>query len=186
VLVNFFGSGATSPEQARAVQGGPISQPSLTFYPGLVRMWGSKIIDLYCGLSGDQNAHIAMAAQRKHSNIFYQYEQRRIIMSNIVETSEETFEEQVLQADLPVLVDFTAVWCGPCKMLDPVVKDLANEWNGQVQIVKLDVDTNPSIAMQYQVMGVPTLMLFKNGQPVERVTGYQPKDRLSSRFSAHF
>jgi thioredoxin 1 len=106
-------------------------------------------------------------------------------MTDIAKTSEETFEEEVLQENLPVLVDFTAVWCGPCKMLDPVVKDLAQEWDGQVKVVKLDVDDHPNLAMQYQVMGVPTLMLFKGGQPVERVTGYQPKDRLSKKFSPH-
>jgi len=104
---------------------------------------------------------------------------------DIIKTSEDTFEEEVLQASLPVLVDFTAPWCGPCKMLDPVVKDLAQDWDGQVKVVKLDVDDHPKIAMHYQVMGVPTLMLFKNGQPVERATGYQPKDRLSKQFSAH-
>jgi thioredoxin 1 len=106
-------------------------------------------------------------------------------MTEILKTSEENFDQEVLQENLPVLVDFTAVWCGPCKMLDPVVKQLAQEWDGRMKVVKLDVDDHPSLAMQYQVMGVPTLMLFKGGQPVERVTGYQPKDRLSKKFSAH-
>jgi thioredoxin 1 len=106
-------------------------------------------------------------------------------MAEITKTSEDTFELEVLQENLPVLVDFTAVWCGPCKMLDPVVKQLAQEWQGQVKVVKLDVDDNPNLAMQYQIMGVPTLMLFKDGLPVERVTGYQPKDRLSQKFSPH-
>ncbi|MFC2026190.1 thioredoxin, partial [Chloroflexota bacterium] len=84
-----------------------------------------------------------------------------------------------------VLVDFTAVWCGPCKMLDPVVTELAQDWDGKAKVTKLDVDHNPNIAMQYQVMGVPTLMLFVGGQPIERVTGYQPKDRLEKKFSPH-
>ena len=106
-------------------------------------------------------------------------------MSEHEKLSGENFPEQVLQAETPVLVDFTAVWCGPCKMLDPVVKQLAQEWDGRMKVVKLDVDDHPSLAIQYQVMGVPTLMLFKGGQPVERVTGYQPKDRLSKKFSAH-
>ncbi|MEJ2708810.1 MAG: thioredoxin [Anaerolineales bacterium] len=83
------------------------------------------------------------------------------------------------------MVDFTAVWCGPCKMLDPVVKELAEDWNGKVKVVKLDVDNNPNLAMNYQVMGVPTLMLFKAGEPVQRVTGYQPKDRLQKKFVGH-
>ena len=106
-------------------------------------------------------------------------------MGEIEKVSQDSFEKDVLQANLPVLVDFTAVWCGPCKMLDPVVRQLAQAWDGKVTVYKLDVDDNPDLAMNYQVMGVPTLMLFKNGQPVERVTGYQPKDRLEKKFSPH-
>jgi thioredoxin 1 len=106
-------------------------------------------------------------------------------MTDIDKLSETAFQSEVLASTLPVLVDFTAVWCGPCKMLDPVVKQLANEWEGKVKVFKLDVDDSPNLALDYQVMGVPTLMLFKNGQPVERVTGYQPKDRLEKKFSPH-
>lgn len=107
-------------------------------------------------------------------------------MPDMVHVNEDNFQNEVLESDQPVLVDFTAVWCGPCKMLDPVVKQLATDWNGKVKVVKLDVDDNPGIAMHYQVMGVPTLMLFKNGQPSERVTGFQPKDRLVKKLSPHF
>ena len=106
-------------------------------------------------------------------------------MPEITKLSEDTFQDEVIGSEEPVLVDFTAVWCGPCKMLDPVVKELAMEWDGKVKVVKLDVDDNPSLAMNYQVMGVPTLMLFKEGKPVERVTGYQPKDRLRTKFTPH-
>lgn len=106
-------------------------------------------------------------------------------MGEIQKTSEGTFQQEVLEASTPVLVDFTAVWCQPCKMLDPIVKQLADEWSGKVQVFKLDVDDHPQLAMDYQVMGVPTLMLFKGGQPVERVTGYQPKDRLQNKFNPH-
>lgn len=106
-------------------------------------------------------------------------------MAEFTQISEDTFQDEVLESQEPVLVDFTAVWCGPCKMLDPVVKQLATDWTGKVKVVKLDVDHNPNLAMQYQVMGVPTLMLFKNGEPVQRVTGYQPKDRLEQKFSPH-
>ncbi|MEW6717661.1 MAG: thioredoxin [Chloroflexota bacterium] len=106
-------------------------------------------------------------------------------MSEIVEVNEADFEEQVLQAELPVLVDFSAVWCGPCKMLEPVVKELAQDWAEQVKVVKLDVDRSPNLAMQYQVMGVPTLMLFKDGEPQERLTGYQPKDRIVRKLEVH-
>lgn len=106
-------------------------------------------------------------------------------MADITHVNEDSFENEVLQAEVPVLVDFTAVWCGPCKMLDPVVKEIASDWEGRVKVVKLDVDNNPNLAMDYQVMGVPTLMLFAKGQPVQRVTGYQPKDRLQKKFSPH-
>ena len=106
-------------------------------------------------------------------------------MIDITETNETTFDEEVLEENLPVLVDFTAPWCNPCKMLDPIVEDLAGEWNGQVKVYKLNIDDNPNLAIQYRVMSVPTLMLFKNGQPVERVSGYQPKERLSKKFSPH-
>jgi thioredoxin 1 len=107
-------------------------------------------------------------------------------MVEISKLSESSFQKDVLESALPVLVDFTAVWCGPCKMLDPIVKDLAQEWDGKVKVFKLDVDDSPNLAVEYMVMGVPTLMLFKGGQPVERVTGYQPKDRLQKKFSPHF
>jgi thioredoxin 1 len=106
-------------------------------------------------------------------------------MADIPKISEDNFKTDVLEAAVPVLVDFTAVWCGPCKMLEPVVKQLAEQWNGKVKVMKLDVDDHPQLAMEYQVMGVPTLVLFKHGQPVERVTGYQPKDRLEKKFSSH-
>lgn len=107
-------------------------------------------------------------------------------MGDLVKLSEGSFEREVLKSDLPVLVDFTAVWCGPCKMLDPVVQQLAADWQGKVKVVKVDVDDNTNLTLDYQVMSVPTLMLFKNGKPVERVVGYLPKDRLEKKFSPHF
>ena len=103
----------------------------------------------------------------------------------LIKLSEASFQTEVLDTSTPVLVDFTAVWCGPCKMLEPIVKQLASDWQGKVKVVKLDIDENPNLAMDYHVMGVPTLILFINGQPVERVTGYQPKDRLVSKFKNH-
>jgi thioredoxin 1 len=106
-------------------------------------------------------------------------------MAEIQKISETTFQTEVFGSDLPVLVDFTAVWCGPCKMIDPLVKQLAEEWSGKVKVVKLDVDDNPQLTIDYNVMGVPTLMLFKNGKPVERLSGYQPKDRLVKKFGPH-
>lgn len=107
-------------------------------------------------------------------------------MADLAYISEQDFQGTVLQSGQPVLVDFTAAWCGPCKMLEPILKQLADEWKDQVKILKLDVDQNPDLAMQYQVMGVPTLIMFSKGKAVERVTGYQPKDRLIQVFGAHF
>lgn len=106
-------------------------------------------------------------------------------MTEITKLTETTFQNEVLEAEELVLVDFTAVWCAPCKMLDPVVKDLASDWAGKIKVFKLDVDETPGVAINYNIMGVPTLMLFKNGEPVERVTGYAPKERLVKKFSPH-
>lgn len=106
-------------------------------------------------------------------------------MSELQYVNEDDFQSEVLEAPQPVLVDFTAVWCGPCKMLEPVVVELAGEWVDKVKVVKLDVDTNANIAMQYQVMGVPTLMLFNKGEVKERLTGFKPKKQIVSKLSPH-
>lgn len=106
-------------------------------------------------------------------------------MKNVIEVNEETFQGEVLEAVMPVLVDFGAVWCGPCKMLDPIVEELAGDWDGKVKVVHIDVDHSPNTAMQFQVMGVPTLMLFQDGQPVERMTGYMPKKKIISKLESH-
>ena len=103
-------------------------------------------------------------------------------MSEIIHINEELFREEVLEAETPVLVDFSAVWCGPCKMLDPLIAELARAWGDKVKVVKVDIDNNPDLAIQYQVMGVPTLLMFVNGKPRERAVGYQPKKRLEARF----
>jgi thioredoxin 1 len=106
-------------------------------------------------------------------------------MADLTYVSEDTFKSEVLDSPQPVVVDFTAVWCGPCKMLDPVVKQLADEWVGKAKVVKLDVDHNPNLTIQYGVMGVPTLMLFVQGKESQRITGYQPKDRIVAKFKSH-
>ena len=106
-------------------------------------------------------------------------------MANIPEIDEATFESEVLTAPDPVLVDFSAVWCGPCKMLDPIVEELASEWAGKLKVVKIDVDHSPGIAMQYQILGVPTLMLFVDGESRERITGFQPKNRIVSKLDPY-
>ena len=107
-------------------------------------------------------------------------------MSELQYVTEKEFQSEVLDAERPVLVDFTAVWCGPCKAVDPIVTQLASEWGDRAKVVKCDADQNPNIIMQFGIMGIPTLMLFKGGKVAERVTGYQPKDKLNAKFSPHF
>ena len=107
-------------------------------------------------------------------------------MAELIKVTEDTFQNEVIDSPEPVLVDFSAVWCGPCKMLDPIVKQLAGEWDGKVKVVKIDADENPNVVMQYQVMGIPTLLFFKDGEIKERITGYMPKDKLVAKFSPHF
>jgi thioredoxin 1 len=107
-------------------------------------------------------------------------------MSEVQYVTESDFQSEVLEANQPVLVDFTATWCQPCKMLDPIVTQLAQEWAGQVKVVKIDADQNPNIVMHYGVMGIPTLLLFKNGAIKERLTGFQPKEKLVAKLTPHW
>ena len=107
------------------------------------------------------------------------------MMAEVQYITEQSFKDEVLSADLPVLIDFTAVWCGPCKMIDPIVTQLATEWQGRVKVVKCDADQNPDLLMQYGIMGIPTLMLFKSGQLAERMTGFMPKDKLIAKIKPH-
>jgi thioredoxin 1 len=99
-------------------------------------------------------------------------------MSKPTEVNEAKFDEMVLQAKIPVLVDFWAPWCGPCRMVAPIVEELANEYEGKVSFMKLNVDDSPKIANKYGVMGIPTLIIFKDGQPVSNLVGFRPKPEL--------
>jgi thioredoxin 1 len=107
-------------------------------------------------------------------------------MAEMLTVSEETFKIEVIESSQPVLVDFSAIWCQPCKMLDPIVKQLAGEWEGKVKVVKIDADENPNLVMQFGVMGIPTLLFFKGGEIKERITGFMSKEKLVARFSPHF
>jgi thioredoxin 1 len=106
-------------------------------------------------------------------------------MSTPVKVTDSTFEEMVVNSETPVLVDFWAEWCGPCKMIAPVLDEIAQEMDGQIVIGKLDIDENQDTAMAFGVMSIPTLLLFKKGEPVERIVGYQPKPQLLSRLKPH-
>ena len=106
-------------------------------------------------------------------------------MSKVIEVDELNFENEVVNSNIPVLVDFSAVWCGPCKMLEPILQELSDAWGDTVKVVRLDIDQNPSIPTQFGVMGVPTLMLFKDGKPQERLVGYMPKEKILGKLEPH-
>lgn len=98
--------------------------------------------------------------------------------SNLLQVNDNNFASEVLQSGLPVLVDFWATWCGPCRAIAPLVEDLAKEFSGRVKITKLNVDENPSTPGQYGVRGIPTLILFKEGKVLDQIVGSVPKARL--------
>ena len=106
-------------------------------------------------------------------------------MSKPFPVTDADFSEKVLKSDIPVVVDFWAIWCSPCKLIAPILEDLAAEYDGKVKIAKLDVDNNPLTPGQYGIMGIPTLIVFKGGAPVERIVGYMPKARLLQRILPH-
>ncbi len=97
---------------------------------------------------------------------------------NVGEVSDNSFEQEVLKSGVPVLVDFWAPWCGPCKSIAPVLEELATDYSGKLKIVKVNVDDNPKTPSQYNVRGIPNLVFFKNGEVVEQVVGAVPKDQL--------
>jgi thioredoxin 1 len=102
-------------------------------------------------------------------------------MVKLLAVTEETFDQEVLKAGLPVLVDFWAEWCGPCRMVAPIVEELATEYAGRVKVTKVDVDDNQRLAMRYSIMSIPTLGVFKGGELVDRIVGYMPKQELKRR-----
>ena len=103
-------------------------------------------------------------------------------MTNV---DQNNFQAEVLQASGPVLVDFWAPWCGPCRMVAPVVEKIAQTYTGRLKVVKLNTDDSPSIAGKYEVQGIPALMLFKSGEPVDRIIGYVPEKQLMAMVERH-
>ena len=99
---------------------------------------------------------------------------------NVMEFSDENFELEVLKADIPVLVDFWAVWCGPCKAISPIVEEIANDYSDKVKVGKMDVDRNNQVAMKYGIRSIPTLLVFNNGEVVDQIIGNVGKESIES------
>jgi thioredoxin len=103
----------------------------------------------------------------------------------VAEVTDATFEQSVLKSEQPVMVDFWATWCGPCKALAPVVDEVAQAYNGRAKVYKMDVDRNNATPMRYGVRGIPTLLIFKDGKVQEQIVGYVPKDAIQKALDKH-
>ena len=106
-------------------------------------------------------------------------------MAHPVAVTDSTFDNEVIQSPTPVLVDFWAEWCGPCKMVAPVLDQIAGEQEGKLKIVKLNVDENPNMMQKFGIRGIPTMILFKDGQPVETLVGFMPKPQILNKLQPH-
>jgi thioredoxin 1 len=106
-------------------------------------------------------------------------------MSSAVAVTDSSFEQDVIGSEIPVLVDFWAPWCGPCRVVATVVDEIANQYEGKIKVVKLNTDENPGIASQYGIRSIPTLMLFKGGQKVDSVVGAVPKTTIANTIEKH-
>ncbi|HEY3412286.1 MAG TPA: thioredoxin [Armatimonadota bacterium] len=106
-------------------------------------------------------------------------------MSAALEVNEANFKQEVLDSSIPVLVDFWAPWCGPCRMVGPVVDEIAKDYAGKLKVVKVNTDEAPGVAGSYNIMSIPTLMIFKGGERVDQIIGAQPKQAIVGKLSPH-
>lgn len=104
-------------------------------------------------------------------------------MTKPIEVTDSNFEQEVINSDIPVVVDFWAIWCGPCKMIAPIMEEFASEYDGKVKITKLDVDNNPNVAVKYGIRSIPTVLLFKDGKIIEQIIGAYPKSYFQDKIS---
>ncbi len=104
-------------------------------------------------------------------------------MADFPEVTDSTFEKEVLQSDIPVLIDFWAPWCGPCRMVAPVLEELAKDFSGQVKVMKLNVDNNPNTAQKYGIFSIPTILIFKGGQAAAQIVGAMPKKQYADKLN---
>lgn len=108
-----------------------------------------------------------------------------IIMGNVLDLTKDNFDKEVLQSDKPVLVDFWAAWCGPCRMVAPIIEQVAEEFQGKVKVAKINVDEQSELAQQYRIMSIPTLIVFKDGKIAESVVGAKSKNDLSNMLNKY-
>ena len=101
-----------------------------------------------------------------------------------MEFTDANFQQEVINSDIPVLIDFWAVWCGPCKMIAPFIEEIAGEYEGKIKVGKLDVDNNPNVSMQYGIRSIPTLLIFRDGKVVDQVMGAVPKNMITAKLDS--
>jgi thioredoxin 1 len=111
-------------------------------------------------------------------------EKEQRIMAKPADVTDQDFESEVINADVPTLVDFWAPWCGPCRMVAPIVEELAGEYEGRVKFVKLNTDENPAVSGRYGIRSIPTLLVFKNGEVKGQIVGFRPKSELKNRLDS--
>jgi thioredoxin 1 len=135
------------------------------------------MVDLIKSLFGRKEEEAAAVTEVAESAV-------RVSEAEPIHVTDETFEELVLGAELPVMVDFWAPWCGPCRMVAPIIEELARGYDGRAVIAKINTDENGRTPARYGIMGIPTLILFKNGEEVDRVVGFAPRKTLEERLQA--